>query len=312
MSDSYENAEIEVEMERTEFMGREYQTWSVEQNVYKVPIDDEEEDRLEEEHAIISGFFSTTGEDRLYFAPLTRPKNILECGYGRGHWAIAIANQFPDSTVCGVDINWEALPEEPENLVLEWANLNKNITSKSKSGELQQGKFDYIHSRFIAFGLREKRWPSYVKELRSLVKRGGYVEFVEYDFLFQSDSGWCGYDPKQFAIGQLSDYVRDWQTRYHSSDARASTKLATLMGDAGYKNVVSGMYQVPIGSWGDSEHHRYWGERNKNNTKRLLESFALWPLSEFGWPDSEATVRSLITRAQQDLDNPHLRLYIRL
>ena len=36
-----------------------------------------------------------TFDRRLIFPPLTRPRRILECGYGDASWAIAVAEEFP-------------------------------------------------------------------------------------------------------------------------------------------------------------------------------------------------------------------------
>jgi ribosomal protein RSM22 (predicted rRNA methylase) len=38
-------------------------------------------------------------DDKLFLAPLRNPKDILECGYGQGTWAVAMAELFPDSNV---------------------------------------------------------------------------------------------------------------------------------------------------------------------------------------------------------------------
>jgi ribosomal protein RSM22 (predicted rRNA methylase) len=38
-------------------------------------------------------------DDKLFLAPLRNPKDILECGYGQGTWAVAMAEMFPDSNV---------------------------------------------------------------------------------------------------------------------------------------------------------------------------------------------------------------------
>jgi hypothetical protein len=38
--------------------------------------------------------------DRLFFPPLDYPRRILELGYGRGNWAVNMAQMYQESEVC--------------------------------------------------------------------------------------------------------------------------------------------------------------------------------------------------------------------
>lgn len=49
-----------------------------------------EEIRLEVQHDIIYRFFGET----LFFPSIPNPRSILECGYGRGQWAVQVAEDY--------------------------------------------------------------------------------------------------------------------------------------------------------------------------------------------------------------------------
>lgn len=38
-------------------------------------------------------------DNRLIFPPVSRPKLILECGFGAGDWSVDVAEQYPDAEV---------------------------------------------------------------------------------------------------------------------------------------------------------------------------------------------------------------------
>lgn len=46
-------------------------------------------------HIVLSIVF----ENSLIFPPITRPRRILECGFGVGDWAIEVAEQHPSCEV---------------------------------------------------------------------------------------------------------------------------------------------------------------------------------------------------------------------
>lgn len=43
--------------------------------------------------------FRTVFDNRLVFPPVSRPKMILECGFGAGDWSVDVAEQYPDAEV---------------------------------------------------------------------------------------------------------------------------------------------------------------------------------------------------------------------
>lgn len=54
-----------------------------------------EEIRLETQHDVLLRFCG----NKLFFPRIDNPRQILDCGYGRGDWAVAVAEEFEDCEV---------------------------------------------------------------------------------------------------------------------------------------------------------------------------------------------------------------------
>ncbi|KAM0260536.1 hypothetical protein ACHAPA_010221 [Fusarium lateritium] len=72
---------------------------------YNVPNDDQENERLDLQHAL----FLRTFDDNLGFAPPNDPgadvKHVLDVGTGTGIWAMDYADEHPGAEVIGVDLS---------------------------------------------------------------------------------------------------------------------------------------------------------------------------------------------------------------
>lgn len=55
----------------------------------------EEIARLGNMHTMLRTVF----DNRLIFPPVVRPQRILECGFGAAHWAVDVAEHYPDAEV---------------------------------------------------------------------------------------------------------------------------------------------------------------------------------------------------------------------
>jgi hypothetical protein len=85
--------------QRVNVHGRVFQMISIDDRIYFAPvaIDDREEERLRDQHEMVSKIFG----DRLFSPriPVIEPQAILECGYGGGHWAVQCAEEYEDCEV---------------------------------------------------------------------------------------------------------------------------------------------------------------------------------------------------------------------
>jgi hypothetical protein len=100
-------------LETVTIHGREFQSYSINHRIYFGPVDDvgklngltyralanplfqDEAERLELQQRVFNRVF----DDRLIFPPVSRPKKVLDCGYGSGAWAVEVAEEYPECEV---------------------------------------------------------------------------------------------------------------------------------------------------------------------------------------------------------------------
>ncbi|KAI4696979.1 uncharacterized protein J4E84_000103 [Alternaria hordeiaustralica] len=215
--------------------GREFQRTSLDEGVYYAPVafDDREESRLTAQHEIVSRIFG----DGLFSPriPVGEPEAILECGYGGGDWAVQCADEFED---CEMD--------RPENLDLVAHNLNDPLRDPEI---FKANHYDLIHSRFVFPGIKSGRWNGYIRDMRLLLRPGGWVQIMEYLPIIQSHNG------------RLTDQnaVRRWWQEYQGAmadmdrDPRIGRRLKRLLLDNRYRDVEVDIVQLHIGDWSKSK-----------------------------------------------------------
>ncbi|KAI1986315.1 hypothetical protein LOZ53_004733 [Ophidiomyces ophidiicola] len=283
-------------LETLMFEGREFQKYAVDNDIYFGPIDDQEIDRLDLQHRVFSKVF----DHRLIFPPIDCPKKILECGYGSGAWAVEVAEQYESCDVIGVDISPHMRPDDaPDNLWLQVDDLNRHFTFRAN-------EFDLVHSRLVAAGINQQRWLRYMRDIVRSLKRGGWAQMVEIYFNIQSDSGAL---TEQHAL-------REWSRKYIKSlenvkDLRIGMKLNNLMASSGLVDIESKMIPLPLSGWSNDPRMREIGAINRDNTKRWLESLALYPFIQ-KLHMSREELDALIARARQEVDDSSLRAYVPL
>lgn len=80
--------------------GRRYHAYQA-SGEYILPDDEQEQDRLDVKYASLQLVFS----DKVTFAPIEYPQQILDIGTGTGIWAIDAGEQFPGATVTATDLS---------------------------------------------------------------------------------------------------------------------------------------------------------------------------------------------------------------
>ncbi|KZL66760.1 UMTA methyltransferase, partial [Colletotrichum tofieldiae] len=302
-----DNAFLETVM----YQGREYQRYAVDNGAYFAPIDEDEVERLQIMHAVLSIVF----ENQLLFPPITRPRRILECGFGAGDWAIEVAQQHPSCEVVAIDICPHIWPDEsltPTNLNLQVDDLNGRFTFPSNH-------FDLVHSQMMAGGIHSNRWRDYIRDTFRVLRPGGWCQMVEIYFNAQSDNG---------TLTQ-NHALRRWSRRYLDSmqpykDPRAPLQMQSWMQSAGFDSVETQMIPLPTCGWSSGEepigrcagHRSSFGDvdprqhqigvANRENVRRMLSSLAMYPMTEFrGMTSQEFQV--LVAQARSEADNPAFR-----
>ncbi|KAL4751673.1 hypothetical protein BDW72DRAFT_88902 [Aspergillus terricola var. indicus] len=276
--------------------GREYQQYSIDNKISFEPVDEDEAERLDLQHQILSRVF----DNRLIFPPIPRLRRVLDCGYGTGSWAIDVAEQNPDCEVIGIDIYPFMNPDDtPENLWLQVDDLNRPFTFPSNH-------FDLVHSRLLAAGINRSRWPSYIRDIKRVLKPGGWVQLVEIYFNVQSDNG---------SICE-NHALRQWSSQLMRSmedikDLRVGNRLKTLLMAEGFTEVDAKMIPLPLSAWSDNPTSRDIGAMNGENITKLLTSLSLYPLTR-RLHMSQSQYQDLICRAQREVGDLSLKAYFPL
>ncbi|KAF1913292.1 S-adenosyl-L-methionine-dependent methyltransferase [Ampelomyces quisqualis] len=290
------------DFERVLIQGRVFQKISVDERIYCAPVanDDIEEDRLTAQHNL---FCRLLGGDLVSpVIGLGSPRKVLDCGYGGGDWCVQFAEEYEDCEVTGIDVYPMQPVDQPDNLDLVSYNLNDRLNDP----EVFESKaYDLIHSRFIAPGIKKNRWSSYFRDMRVLLRPGGWVQAAEYHLHIQSNSG---------KLTDQSATYRWWQGYARSMtdlhrEPRIGLKLQELLSAAGLREIRAQYIRLPIGGWDPDPAQASIGRDAVGVVGDLLESLGTWPFTaHLGW--TSAQFSQLMQEVRVELRDNDLKLYI--
>ncbi|GAA5798372.1 hypothetical protein HPULCUR_003774 [Helicostylum pulchrum] len=167
------------------------------QNYYKTfvePLAEEEQDRLIQEY-IFDGNFSAPVRD-LLAGPFTdtsskrnsvesssiaieniSPPRVLDIACGNGTWLLEMATEFPNSQFYGIDY----FPSYPTTVKPANASFCQYDILNPDGFPYPDSYFDYVFMRQVSNCFSETDWILIIKEIKRMLKPGGYVEFREAD-----------------------------------------------------------------------------------------------------------------------------------
>lgn len=142
------------------------------------------------------------------------------------------------------NVSHDEPPEPGEFDQIQW-DLNRYFLHLP---QIREHLFDVINVRLLAEGIDATRWPSLIRDLRSLLRRGGLLQMVEFDLIpINSSSGLLEQAPNVITWNQ-------WYDQGMSSigkDPRIGRSLAHMLRECGYQDVRERRLQIPIGRWQD-------------------------------------------------------------
>ncbi|KAK0391268.1 hypothetical protein NLU13_0769 [Sarocladium strictum] len=283
-------------VQTVEHHGRLFQHYAVTQGAYFAPVDEWEISRLELMHSIFCMVF----DNRLIFPPVRSPRRILDCGCGGGSWAVAAAQQYPESEVLGIDISPHMMPDDiPDNLDLQVDDLNNRFN-------YPHNHFDVIHSQMVAGGIHVNRWQSYLGDIYKALRPGGWCQMVEIYFNAQSDNGALTRD---HALSRWSrqylEAMQPWK------NPRAPLQLSNWMRSAGFSEVDTRLIPLPMCGWSSDAREYHIGAANSSHVSQLLHTLGLYPMTAFRGMTIEA-FEELVAEARIEAANPSLKPYFPL
>jgi len=274
--------------------GRRYHKFR--EGAYNFPNDDSEQDREDMKHAMMVNLCQ-----RLHFAPLVEGGgNILDMGTGTGIWAIEMGDLYPGANVLGVDLS----PIQPE-----WVPPNvKFMVDDVESPWLRPlNHFHYIHARHTVMAI--KNWPRLMKRVLDHLKPGGWFELQEIHHFPQCHDGSM---PPNHPVSEYWAHINAALGNL-GVNFSATLLLADMLQEAGFVNVTTRIFHVPIGVWPKNKVLKTVGLYWRSILMMGLHPIAIGPMTRgLGWTPEQVQVW-LVEVRKAYMDNwvhSHMPLYI--
>jgi SAM-dependent methyltransferase len=240
-------------------------------------IEPAEIDRLDIQHYALQEHLCAN-----YLAPLEQPARILDVGCGTGLWAYELCAEFPDARVVGLDLEVSKRP---------WPAAYRFVRANLLQGlPFADDRFDFVHQRFLAFGVPVRSWQVVVQDLVRTTRPGGWVELME---------GGTEVEPAGAAIERLNELAqRLSRTRGLDSTGIVFRSLDSYLTRAGMAQVERRTVRLPLGEWGGRVGSLMATDGRARMT-RMGPAFE----AAFGIPERE--YRELLTAMQQEWEELH-------
>lgn len=227
---THSNTSTTTTATRTIIDGRAYH--NLENVYYVLPGDDEDKDRLHQQHWMLTLAFGSN-----FDAPVTEMLEdgitVLDAGCGPGTWTLEMSHTYPRSQFYGIDI----APQFP--VTIKPPNCDFQVASLAEKLPFPDNFFDYIHQRLLVVALTKDGWHNCLSELYRVLKPGGYVEFKEVD-IKQCASG--GGPVSQEFWGRLSEFIE----KKGMLSGIPIDLQRHLLKDFGFDNVHSRMFPMTL------------------------------------------------------------------
>ncbi|KAF8665361.1 hypothetical protein AX16_000380 [Volvariella volvacea WC 439] len=306
-----------------EEFGRNLNNYS---DVYRLPADEEELDRLREWHSPLEdpsvkpqmsadkqhlmfievmGKYPPPMEEVMRGDDPEQPKQCLDLGCGSGSWIMDVARDFPNCNAVAVDLVPMQSPSMPPNCRSEVDDINLGL-------EHFYGDFNVVHCRLISSGIRDYR--TLIDQISRVVRPGGLVEFVEFDFHAYD------HNKRRIEVG-THQFAPPWFPRWlafaclaarnQGGDVDAATYIHSwVLDNPAFEDVVYRDFWIPASPWmiGDETQMRH-GAWMRDDILAFLRSGR--PLL-LGSGLSETFVNELEHNAARETVSAQLPLFIRL
>ncbi|KAG2175831.1 hypothetical protein INT44_000309 [Umbelopsis vinacea] len=205
-------------------------------STYFLPMDDEENDRLHEEHFLIkAGLGGNLLDEGLLSSKLQDGATVLDIGCGPGTWLLDLATEYPSSTFHGMDIA-PTFPTmiKPPNVTFKIGDALDNLPYRSDT-------FDLVQIRLMVAAFRFDEWDTVYKNVMRVLKPGGYIQVMEPDIRLFAEHN-------DVAIQDYSVKVTRFLQK-RGQDPDLIHKLGPLLKRNGYTIIMENINESPLG-WG--------------------------------------------------------------
>ncbi|KAG6842410.1 hypothetical protein C0991_007540 [Blastosporella zonata] len=159
------SSSVRAQAVRQEF-GRAINNYS---EVYRLPADDEELDRLDQQHEMFKECLGNYPHPMSEIMADDVPgeiKAVLDLGCGSGGWILDVARDFPHCQAVAVDL-------VPMQSLSEVDDINLGL-------EHFYGDFNVVHAQLISSGIKD--FYNLLDHITKVLRPGGLAILVEWDF----------------------------------------------------------------------------------------------------------------------------------
>lgn len=256
---------------------------------YLYPNDEEEQDRLDLQHAM----FRMLLGGRLYLSPIDDPRQILDLGTGTGIWAMEIADQYTTAQVIGVDLS----PIQPQ-----WSppNCKFEVFDYEEDWDFSQ-KFDFICGRMLIGSISDP--IRLFQQVFANLEPGGWIEV--------QDTCPPTADDRTIPAGSAyREWVEQWiqGLRTAGRDPYLVEAIPDLLRIAGFTKIESTCFKVPQNTWPHDPWHKELGAFNEANISKGIEGLSLRTFtSKLRWTEEE--VKVFLAVVSQDIRDTRIHAY---
>ncbi|CEI95069.1 hypothetical protein RMCBS344292_09270 [Rhizopus microsporus] len=263
------NTSIDINSERSSLTNTETQSSSRTQTQYMsgngcdekvnyvLPNNDDEVDRLHQQHWILKYIFGCN-----YHAPihnlLEKGIKVLDSGCGPATWCFDMAEAYPNSKFQGIDIS-RVFPESIKPINVKF--VNGNIAQLLP---FEDNTFDYIHQRLLVGGLTHTDWENNLKEIYRVLKPGGYVEFAEPDIKDQINPG---------PLIQKTQNIMTNMLLSRNMCPKIAVELNEKLAAAGFEDITVIEKELPMGH--NEKKGELWWQDYKHTTQNLRSAMSM-------------------------------------
>ncbi|KAG0272262.1 hypothetical protein BGZ95_011995 [Linnemannia exigua] len=209
---------------------------------------------------------------------------ILDSGCGLGEWAMEMAKEYPSATVYGVDLNPDLFPGMSRPVPSNCLFVESNILSRLSFPDRY---FDFVYQRFLYLGLTIDDWPVALKELRRVMKPGGWIELFEPCM-------------RVHRAGPRTREVMRWISRLLQEERGldfdfAGEKMKRLCESemVGFQNVKLERLSIPVGAWGGRV-----GEAMAENMVLMFQNLQSALRESASYPKDQAAAKAYAVMVQ--------------
>jgi len=243
---------------------------------YFLPTDQPENERLTLQYVVMQQLFG----NKVHFAPLTKPRRVLDIGTGNGVWCIDMAKKYPTAHITGTDLslNQPLQGTYPENChwLLDDAN-NEDWGSR---------KWDYIHTRMMLGAFNDFR--VILKRAFDYLEPGGYMESQEMWPRAMCDDGTLNPQTHKFTEWIAN---QDQAAMRLGMPLRIANKLRRWYKEAGFVDVKEEIMRIPINGWPRDPRFKMLGKWWARSLLDGLQGFSMMLFTRaFNWTPEEVEV----------------------